>query len=490
MKPSQLFRIPWYSAHRSLRWMAVVLLTACAGSAIGLGLFGSKPGHFAGAILMFGVGLLFVWAFFLSTTLLLAIDAWQLRVPAIQRQIVASLLLHAGLGIAVPTLVLGMLGAPVLNTAVVLTLCTAVGLAFALMPRYCAIFFGLMPTLGNTLWHRLHLPGIDDPRFVLLALPLILLSLLLIVICWRRLLRGGSSRAQGWSSPMVLQYRSGGWGQWSAIGDLRQLQQRPDWLQLAVSLDGVGPTAPHKALRVALGGWYLPQTWRSYARQLGLMIAFVALPLLGVAWLLHWGGQDAQAAVAMRGVLIGSLGMVGGVAGPMICTFSLIWLNRRWQQANAELPLLALLPGLGEPAQARRQVVRAGLGLPLVLHALLALLIGVAMLCWHGHVAMLSFLLLAQLGATTVTVAMLLNLFGGRRLSIWVTGAVLVTSFVLCLSSLLLPAISWGRHPVAGVEPLLLPLVGAWLLLGAGMIWLARRGWRGLMQLPHPFVQS
>jgi len=288
---------------------------------------------------------------------------------------------------------------------------------------------------------------------------------------------------------MVLQYRSGGWGQWSAIGDLRQLQQRPDWLQLAVSLDGVGPTAPRKALRVALGGWYLPQTWRSYARQLGLMIAFVALPLLGVAWLLHWGGQDAQAAVAMRGVLIGSLGMVGGVAGPMICTFSLIWLNRRWQQANAELPLLALLPGLGEPAQARRQVVRAGLGLPLVLHALLALLIGVAMLCWHGHVAMLSFLLLAQLGATTVTVAMLLNLFGGRRLSIWVTGAVLVISFVLCLSSLLLPAISWGRHPVPGVEPLLLPLVGAWLLLGAGMIWLARRGWHGLMQLPHPFVQ-
>ena len=52
MKPSQLFRIPWYSAHRSLRWMAVVLLTACAGSAIGLGLFGSKPGHFAGAIFM------------------------------------------------------------------------------------------------------------------------------------------------------------------------------------------------------------------------------------------------------------------------------------------------------------------------------------------------------------------------------------------------------------------------------------------------------
>lgn len=489
MNVLRLLQIPWHATYRSLRWLAVAVLVLCACTAIGVGLFGSGSGHLDTAIAVFSGGVLFLWAFFLSTSLLLAIDARQLRVPGIQRQIVASLLLYAVLSLAVPTLLLGMLGAPVVNAAIVLALFGTGGLAFALMPRYFAVFIGFTPALVNTLWHRLQLPGISDPRFAHVALPVTLLLLLVIVVCWRRLLRAGASRAQGWTAPMVLQYRNGSWGHWHSIGDQRQLRQRPDWLQLAVSLDGVGPAAPRKALRVALGGWYLPQTVRSYARQLGLMLTFAVLPLL-VLVLLIQGQHDHQTAEILHGVLIGSLGMTGVCAGPVIGMLSLTWLSKRWQGVNAELPLLALLPGLGDPAQAKRRVLRAGLGLPLALHALLVLLTGVAMLCWDGHLAMLSFLLLAQLGATTVTVALLLNLFGGRHLTIWVNGSVLAASFMLTLLSLVLPAMSWGRDPVAGAEATLLPLVAAWLLLAAGMIWLARRGWRELMQRPHPFLQG
>ncbi len=483
-----LLQIPWHATYRSLRWLALSVLTLCGGAAIGIGLFGGRSDRFEVAIALFGFGVLFLWAFFLSTSLLLAIDARRLRVPHIQRQIVASLLLYAVLSIALPTLLLGVIGAPVFNAAVVLALLGTGGLAFALMPRYFAVFIGLTPALANTLWSRMHLPGVGDPRFVHAALPVTLLLLLAIVVYWRRLLRAGSSRAQGWSSPMVLQYRNGSWGHWNTIGDLGQLRRRPDWLQLAVSLDGVGPTAPRKALRVALGGWYLPQTARSYARQLGLLFVFAVLPLLAVALLIHWGQNDNQIADILRGLLIGSLGMTSVCAGPMVGVLSLLWLSKRWQGTHAELPLLALLPGLGDPAQARRQVVRAGLGLPLALHALLLLLVGIAMLCWHGHGVMLSFLLLAQLGAAAVTVALLLNLFGGRRLSIWTNGSVLAASFMLTLLSLLLPAMSWGRDPVAGAQSALLPLVVAWMLLAAGMIWLARRGWRELVQRPHPFL--
>ena len=484
----QLLQIPWHATYRSLRWLALAVLVLCGGTAIGVGLFGGGTGHLDVAIAVFGGGVLFLWAFFLSTSLLLVIDARQLRVPGIQRQTVASLLLYAVLSIAVPTVLLGMIGAPVFNAAIVLALSGAGGLAFALMPRYIAIFIGFTPALVNTLWHRLHLPGIGDPRFVHAALPVTVFLLLVIVVCWRRLLRAGSSRAQGWSAPMVLQYRNGSWGHWHTIGDLGQLRQRPDWLQLAVNLGDVGPTTPRKALRVALGGWYLPQTARSYARQLGLLFAFAVLPLLGLALLIQWGQHDKQTADVLEGVLIGSLGMTGICAGPVIGILSLTWLSKRWQRTNAELPLLALLPGLGDPAQARRRVLRAGLGLPLILHALLVMLTGITMLCWHGHVAMLSFLLLAQLGTAAVTVAVLLNLFGGRHLSIWVNGSVLAASFVLTLLSLVLPAMSWGRDPVAGAEMALQPLVAAWLLLTAGMIWLARRGWRELMQRPHPFL--
>ncbi len=477
----QLLQIPWHATHRLLRWLALAVLVLCGSTAIGVGLLAVGPDHLDMAIVIFGGGVLFLWAFFLSTSLLLAIDARQLRVPGIQQQIVISLLLYAVLSIAVPTLLLGLIGAPVFSAAIVLALLGAGGLAFALMPRYFAVFIGLTPALVNTLWYRLHLPGIGDPRFVHVAWPVTLLLLLVIVVCWRRLLRAGSSRAQGWSSPMVLQYRNGSWGHWNTIGDLGQLRQRPDWLQLAVSLDGVGPTAPRKALRVALGGWYLPQTARSYARQLGLLFAFIVLPLLGVVLLVQWGQHGKQTAETLQGLLIGSLGMTAICAGPMIGMLSLLWLSKRWQRVNAELPLLALLPGLGDPAQARRHLLHASLDLPLALHALLVLLIGIAMLCWHGHVTMLSFLLLAQLGAAAVTVAVLLNLFGGRHLSIWVNGSVLTASFVLTLLSLVLPAMSWGRDPVAGAEAMLPPLA-------AGMIWLARRGWRELMQRPHPFL--
>ena len=219
-----------------------------------------------------------------------------------------------------------------------------------------------------------------------------------------------------------------------------------------------------------------------------MLFAFDGLPLLGLALLIQRGQHDKKTADVLEGVLIGSPSMTGICAGPVIGILSLTWLSKRWQRTNAELPLLALLPGLGDPAQARRRVLRAGLGLPLILHALLVMLTGITMLCWHGHVAMLSFLLLAQLGTAAVTVAVLLNLFGGRHLSIWVNGSVLAASFVLTLLSLVLPAMSWGRDPVAGAEMALQPLVAAWLLLTAGMIWLARRGWRELMQRPHPFL--
>ncbi|KRF00587.1 hypothetical protein ASG87_12935 [Frateuria sp. Soil773] len=42
-----------------------------------------------------------------------------------------------------------------------------------------------------------------------------------------------------------------------------------------------------------------------------------------------------------------------------------------------------------------------------------------------------------------------------------------------------------GRHLLAQALPLL-PL--AWLLFAGAMAWLWRRGWRGLMQRPHPFL--
>jgi hypothetical protein len=172
----------------------------------------------------------------------------------------------------------------------------------------------------------------------------------------------------------------------------------------------------------------------------------------------------------------------------MICVFSLLWLGRRWQQTNAELPLLALLPGLGGPAQARRQLLRTGLALPLGLHALLLLPLGVAMLAWSGHAYALSFMLLAQLGAVAVTVAALLNVLGGRALSPWVIGPMLTVVSGGTVLSLILPAMVQGYRLEPALISWLLSLMSVWLVLGVAAFWLGWRGWRAFVQRPHPFL--
>ena len=485
MNAWQLLQIPWRSTYPSLRWFAVVVFVLCSAGAIAIGAFADGPGAMRGAVAMYGAGLTYLWAFFFSLDLLLAIDARQLRLPGIQRQINASLGLYGVLGIAVPLFAPGVDW----SMAAVLALFSVVGLAFAVMPRYLAVVVALTPSLANALWSRLDLPGIDDPRFAPWAA---LIALVLLLACtwrWRQLLSAGNRQPRGWSSPMVLQFRKGSWGHWNCIGDNSQLGQRPDWLQPGIDLTGVGPAKPRKSLRVALGGWYLPQTAGSYGKQFALMFGILAIPAASLALLSRIkasGGADFTA--TLEGSLIGALSSLTVMAAPAICIFSLLWLGKRWQRANAELPLLALLPGLGNPAGVKRLVLRTVLGLPLALHGLLALLLGMVMLCWHGHAYMLSFMLLAQLGGAVVTTAVLLNLFGGRALSPWSIGLILVVAAALTMASLLLPALALGRHPMAQAMPLLPLLPLGWLLLAGAMAWLCRRGWRGLMQQPHPFL--
>lgn len=490
MNPLPLLRIPWFSTHRSMRWMMVFVLACCSAGAIAIGVFAPGLGQWKGIAGLLGLGLFFLWTFFLSTTLLLAIDTRQLRVPGIQRQIVRSLLLCGVLTIGLPAVLLGMLGEPVAPVVILLALASSLGLAFALMPRYLAALLGMTPSLVNALWYRFHLPGPDDPHFTAAGAVTVVALLLLTSWRWRQLVRAGANQPQGWSSPMVLQLRNGSWGHWSGIGENRQIRLRPAWLQAEANLAGVGPATPSKTLRIALGGWYLPQTLRSYARQLGVMLGLFVLPMLGFVVIARFGRHSAELSSTLMGGLAGGLGMLSVMAGPMIGIFSLTWLSRRWQRVNAELPLLALLPGLGDAARAKRELLRAGLGLPLLLQGLLALLVMAAMLYWHSHARLLSFLLLAQLITATVTSTALLNLFGGQALPLWITGLAFAAAFVLTVLSAMLPALAWGHHPVGWAAAMLPPLGLGWLLLAGVMVRLGRRGWRRLMLRPHPFLSN
>lgn len=489
MNAPALLWMPWWAAHRSLRWLAVAMVVIFGGIALAIGIFNPPADRFPDALVMCSIALFFLWAFLFAASALLASDSRQLLLPGIPRQLAVSLVLYGVLCVVVPAYLLCLIGGTFPQAACVLALACAGGLVVSLLPRYLAVPMALIPSFVSATWSRLQLPGVADPRFMPMAAILTLVLLVVAVISWRRLLRLDAGH-EGWTSPMVLQFRSGGWAQWNRIGEQYALRQRPDWVQLTADLDDTGPTRLVKSLRVALGGWFMPQTMASYARQLGLLLALLILPTL--ACILVSLPAVTKNAAQLQGALIGGLCSLGAFVGPSIGAFSLLWLTRRWRHTGGELPLLALLPGLGERARVQRQLLRAGLGLPLGLHGLLLAVLAVAMLAWRGHAAMLSFLMLAQVGPAAMTAALLLNLFGGRPLPTWVSSTMLGLCFLLTAASLVLATLVWGRHvPAAGatVAKTLLPaLVLTWVLLCAGMAALAARGWRGFVNLPHPFL--
>ena len=157
---------------------------------------------------------------------------------------------------------------------------------------------------------------------------------------------------------------------------------------------------------------------------------------------------------------------------------------------NAELPLLALLPGLGDRASLRRKLLRAALAQPLLAQlALLVLVVGAALALRLDNVAV-AFVLLSQMGCAAVLVAFVLSTLGGCSLPSWATAGMLIAAFMVVTLSVFIPVVANGKHPwhwAAAVEAALLM---GWTVLGAALLWLGRRGWRGLQQRPHPFLPN
>ncbi|EIL87957.1 hypothetical protein UU9_14160 [Rhodanobacter fulvus Jip2] len=487
MNPLPWLRMPWYCAYPSTRWFTVVVYALCAAGAVASSLL-VNPDRWKMCLLCLFIGQITLWTVFLPNTLRLAVDIHALRVPGVQQQIVGSLLLYGALTVVMPAAWLTTQGAPVWSVAAVLALSVCGGMAWVLVPRYLGFFFGFFPYLLTIASSRLNL-SLGDPQTTRLAALLALVLLLIAIGRGRRLIHDGASM-RGWSSPMLLQVRpagrtSGAFEQW-------RLRQRPESLRILPDLAGAGPSRPGMAVRIALGGAYLPRTGLSYARYLARVFgaAAVVLCMFLVPDLIAGHGPVALFE-AMREILHVALPSFAialtVVAGTAISASSVALLKGRWQRVSGELPLLALLPGLGDGSRARRILLRAGLSVPLAMHTAVALLLGAAMLLWHGHAYELAFLLLAQLGSATVTTALLLDFFGGRPVGPWHSAMLHGACFTLTLLSLGLPW-AWSHLHVGWAHELLSPLALGWLLLALAMSWLGRRGWQELQQIPHPFL--
>ncbi len=433
----------------------------------------------------------FLWVF-LANTVLLAREARALRVPTLQRDALLSLGLYAALGIALPALLLSLACGHLLTLAIMLLFGAGVGAAFALLPAYLAIFAFFAGDIPAVLSLGLPLPLPLQPGFNAWAGPLVVLLWLLLGWRIRGLLRGDHA-VQSPHAPMVLVYRRSGlgWGRGSTANRWGQRipGQGPTWTRPRVDLRGCGPGHVERSLRVALGGWWMPQTRRSRLWQcVLLMLGF------GVAALFLWvqaiADRHAQRAFLSSDMAAaGNLMFFGTLMSALHATGTVRSLYRSWDKAHGELSLLALLPGLGDASSARRALLRASLlpalGVQSGLALALLILGGVMGLGAEGEV----LLLLGPLGSSALMCVFALMVFGADPIRGWGMALAMGIGYVwICVGGSVVqfnarPAVTLGNIAV-------LMLAIGWSVFFVALGWLGRRAWRALQQRPHPFLGS
>jgi len=486
--------LPWRTVHRSLRWLGggFGLLLCLAGAGVAAQVGGAHGWRYGMMLYAFGAG--YFWMCVMACLLLVAIDARRQRLPGIERSIAGSVLLYGLLSAGLPLALVLPMGGDAATIALVAALAAATGLASPLLPRYFTMALGFLPALALGARHRLAIPFPGQPGFVPLGLAVLVALAVACLLRWRYLLRAEAPAETGLGSAMVLQYRRNGGmggGLWGAAmrDDTTTAGARTATATPSIRLHGVGPRTPVLALRVALGEQLAPQSLRSHARR----FARLGLPLLlFIPLMAFMQSGEAHGDVARKlwlGVGISVIGWLGLMGGMALMVMGCLPLRARWGRTNAELPLLALLPGLGHGDALRRHLLRAALVRPLALQALLLALVLGAALAMRAGPALWLFAALGQLGCAGVVVASTLATFGGKPLPGWGMGVVLAAMGLLVSTSTFLSLFAGlGPHAHALSAASLATLAMLWAVAIVALLWLGRRGWRGMQTQPHPFL--
>lgn len=485
-----LLATPWRTTHASLHWLMLALMAGSLIAALAMGIHTDNARLWRVGMLLCCGSVGMAWAFWLSASALLAIDARRLRLPGVERNVVCALLLYGAITVGVPALLMGAFGADALQALLWLALAASGGLAFALLPRWCAMLMGFMPMLAGGLHQHGLLPSLHAPEGLAWGMAALAVLLVAIALRWRALLRSNGSKELGYGSAVVMQYRRQSMGNdWTGLQQMdsgQLIRQRPDWLQPRAVLRNAGPGAPVRALRIALGGQYLPKSLGSYLR--GWVPA--AFPLLLVPALMAFQSGGTVEHAIMNTVVqsvFGSMILFGGL-GLAIGTSMLVrW---RWRRVNAELPLLALLPGLGDVAARRRHLLRALFVFPA--SALGVLFAGMLVAAWLMHLHGLGLLLVAltPLAAAISMLASTLGTLGDRQLQRWGEWLYYLPLAALILCSLIVPVIALNSPPSEAVAHFEQATMLGWMAMALVMAWLAQRGWRAFITRPHPFLPA
>jgi hypothetical protein len=462
---------PWRASTVSERAMAVTLFVLAGAGAVGFAVYMPRPGASTAAALLASIALGPLWLMVMPKTLMLAINARELRLPAAQRQIVASLWLYGVLCVALPTLALAScVGAPAPIAAMLALTCSGC-FAVALLPTYQFIALGAAFFLATSGKVSFVFVGVGASGFLHWAWPLVAAFVALAAFNWRTALRSRQRRIPYWREPLAIRWRT--------------LSEAPfrSAHQPMTDIRGCGPQAPVRSVRVALGGIHALR-----ARGIFAIMSLIATMLI-IALLLVSVVRDAGLGTAIHALLrLPAENPMLFVWLVMTFGFGFVWiiatrLQLRWNR-GAERSLLGLLPGLHGQRPAGRCVLLAALWVP----GCVVFVVGFIAFAVTRHQASLAVWLFLPLSVIALaaeliafTLAALLD-----RLERW---------WWLVLGTLVVPlllAISFALAPVGAPtwrEPLLL-VAGAWLLLIGWLTWTGYRGWRAFQARPNPFVSA
>jgi hypothetical protein len=488
MNAVPMLMMPLRTTAPGMRWLLLGILGLLVLASVAFEVLSHQSDASLVAAVITGYGEFFVGMLLLAPFVLLAIDARQLRLPTIQRSIVFGLILYGALLVVVPSAILGSIDGNTASIVPILTLGLMIGLAIGLLPRYFSVALGMSPILFSLLKHRLSLP---QPAFLVLWAVIALLGVI-CAWCWWRQMRVPDPYRQGFGKPMVLQVRHAnriGWSDWNIgsgpLGSTRQIRSQPQWLQAVADLRNTGPTYPKRSLRVVLGGWLMPRTWPSALRRWAIVLA---TPATFAILLALTRGLPSTSVVAdiVRSLTFGVWVWCGEYGAIGLSLVVVLIVQQRWRRANAELPLLALLPGLGRGAELIKHLMTATLGRLLCIQFVVFVSLLVIGSAKHVDGLSLCILLLGQVAAAAFALTFALANFGGRPLPTWSLVLIAGICFTLIgLDNVCLPFFS--NSPVVGTLPRVL-LIAGWLVLLLALGWLSRRGWRGLQRRPHPFL--
>lgn len=486
---------PWYATRRVTRWIMLLLCLFMLAGGIALVKFGMRgEAHvfWAPVVGMFAAAGVFALTLaVLSPCLLLAIDARQMRLPRLERDAVGAVLLYSALLIVGPGLLIGLPGGYLLNVMGALAAACSAAIAITLLPRMLSFFVWMLPAAFNILQPTFDLPRPVDPGFPLFCAALTLCFGALSLVFWRRIIRSPNPYTANLGGPMLIQFHSvnrGGWGSWGGTGmdPSTMIRRNPAWLQPSVAVNHSGPAHPVTSLRIGLGGLFAPLTARGRLQQMSLVVgvSLIFIAQMGMQNARRHPGNFSESFI--HSGLLGMMMWGVGFGGTMMAIVPVAQLVQRWVKQNAELPLFALLPGLGDARQVKRRLLCAALLPPAMAMGGLMLLTLVAAVLLHASTFAIIGLLFALGGSIAFLSAFVVSVIGGKPLGRWSSIGLCLLGYGLFCFSILVPLIDAADL----AQRYVYVFAGAWALLLALLGWLARRGWRGLESRPHPFLAN